>query len=123
MLYLNPPFVAVNGLVAYPDHADPLQWYFLPEQPRLSVRKDEQGHDIPAFSLIRFKSAAGHNGGVLNFDVDLRVDDGLLADAAQTIRSMVHLSALPRLAPVVVEDGTVSLTVLGQVDDAEPTDP
>jgi hypothetical protein len=123
MLYLNPPFVAVNGLTAYPDHADPLQWYYMPEQPRLSVRDDGHGHQIPAFSLIEFKSGAGHNGGMLNFDVDLRVDQDVVTDAAQTIRSLLHLPALPRLAPVLVEDGTVSLTILGQVDDAAPANP
>jgi hypothetical protein len=118
MLYLNPPYVVVNGLTAYPDHADPLQWYYLPEQPRLSVRVNDSGQEIPAFSLLRFRSAAGHNGGMLSFDVDLRVDDDVLAEAASGIRSALRLPALPRLAPVQLEDGTVSLTVLGQKDDA-----
>ena len=123
MLYLNPPYVVVNGLTAYPDHADPLQWYYMPAQPRLSVRVDEQDRELPAFSLIRFRSEAGHNGGMLNFDVDLAVDGGVLTDAASGIRSAMRLPAPPRLAPVPLEDGTVSLTVLGQVDGAAPPSP
>jgi hypothetical protein len=118
MLYLNPPYVAVDGLTCYPDHADPLQWYYLPGEPRLSVRPDGQGREIPAFSLLRFKSAAGHNGGMLNFDVDLRVEADALAGAAQAIRTALHLTDVPRLAPVPLEDGTVNLTILGTQDDA-----
>jgi hypothetical protein len=118
MLYLNPPYVAVDGLTCYPDHADPLQWYYLPAQPRLSVRVDDQGREIPAFSLLRFKSGAGHNGGMLNFDVDLRVDQDVLTGAAQAIRNALHLTDVPRLAPVPLEDGTVNLTILGTQDDA-----
>jgi hypothetical protein len=120
MLYLNPPYVAVDGLTCYPDHADPLQWYYMPGEPRLSVRTDGQGHEIPAFSLLRFKSAAGHNGGMLNFDVDLRVDQDVLTGAAQAIRNALHLTDVPRLAPVPLEDGTVNLTILGTQDDAAP---
>lgn len=120
MLYLNPPFLTVKGLSVFGDHADPLQWYYLPMQPRVATRVDATGATMPAFSLVRFKSADGATGGLLDLDVDLRVDDGLLAEAAAEIQAAARLSGEPRLAPVPIEDGTVSLTVLGQVDGAAP---
>lgn len=118
MLYLNPPFVTVKGVSAYPDHADPLQWYYLPMSPRLSVREDG-GHEVPAFSLIQFVGGTGATGGLLTFDVDLRLDDGVIEEVAGEIRGALHLPTTPNLAPVPLEDGTVSLTVL-TTDDAAP---
>ena len=33
MLYLNPPYFLINGVSIFPDHADPLQFYYLPMMP------------------------------------------------------------------------------------------
>ena len=112
MLYLNPPFLMVNGLSVFADHLDPLQWYFMPNDPQIVVRTDGDAR-IPAFSLVRFKGGSGPTGGLLNFDVDLRVDADVLADTATQIRNQNNLRELPRLAPVPLEGGTVKLLILG----------
>ncbi|RCG29806.1 hypothetical protein DQ384_19770 [Sphaerisporangium album] len=114
MLYLNPPYLIVKGVSVFPDHADPLQWYYLPLQPRVSVRTGEDGREIPAFSLLWFRSGGDRTGGLLNFDVDLRVEDDLLRTVADEIQRSARLPGRPRLGPVPLEDGTVRLMLLGQ---------
>ncbi|MET8161530.1 hypothetical protein ABZT47_34670 [Sphaerisporangium sp. NPDC005289] len=114
MLYLNPPYLIVKGVSVFGDHADPLQWYYLPLQPRVSVRPGDDGREIPAFSLLWFRSGGERTGGLLNFDVDLRVDDALLRAVADEIQRTMRLPGTPRLGPVPLEDGTVRLMMIGQ---------
>lgn len=120
MLYLNPPYLMINGVSIFGDHLDELQYYYLPLNPRL-VTRTENGAEIPAFSLIRFKGGSGDSGGFLNFDVDLRVDDEELDDIAGEIQSQRRLRDKPRLAPVPLESGTVKLLILGH--DSAPVPP
>lgn len=112
MLYLNPPFFMVNGVSVFADHLDELQWYYLPLTPKL-VTRSENGREIPAFSLIRFKGGSGPAGGFLNFDVDLRIDEEALGEVARDIRAAKQLRDTPRLVPVPLESGTVKLLILG----------
>jgi len=112
VLSLAPPFLMINGVSVFADHVDELQWYYQPLSPRLVTRL-ENGREIPAFSLIRFKDGSGPSGGLLNFDVDLRIDQGVLAEVARGIRAAKHLRDTPRLAPVPLESGTVKLLILG----------
>ena len=78
MLYLNPPFYIIDGVSIYPDHADPLQFYYLPVAPKLTKIKDEaSGQVIPQIQIIKFRGEAG-NGGFLNFDVNIGVDQNKL---------------------------------------------
>jgi hypothetical protein len=122
VLSLNPPFLMVDGISVFGDHLDPQQWYYLPLSPRL-VTRTENGTEVPAFSLLRFKGGSGESGGFLNFDVDLHVDAALLDEVAGKIRSQQNLHDLPRLAPVPLESGTVKLLVLGDDSTAPATDP
>ena len=119
MLYLNPPFLVVNGVSVLPDHADALQWYYLPLGPQIVTRK-EGGAEIPAFSLIRFRGSGEPGGGLLNFDVHLGVTDDALDEIATEIRSRLSLDDKPRLAPVPLEDGSVRLLLLGESTGAAP---
>lgn len=112
MLYLNPPFHIINGVSVFADHEDPLQFYYLPLGPRLSEVDDPViGRKVPQLQLIKYRGAAG-NGGFLNFDVDLRVDN--LDDLRAEIRRLQRLREEPRLAPVPLVDGTVRLLLLGR---------
>lgn len=113
MLYLNPPFFQINGLSLFPDHADPAQWYFMPMGPHLVVRPNAAGKLIPAFQLVRFKKAGTSGGGFLNFDVNLGADPEVLADTAGQLRSALNLAKVPQLSPVLLEDGSVRLIILG----------
>ena len=40
MLYLKPPYYLINGVTLFRDHEDPLQWYFLPAAPKLTMLTD-----------------------------------------------------------------------------------
>jgi hypothetical protein len=119
VLYLNPPFLVVNGVSVLPDHADELQWYYLPLGPQI-VTRSEGGSEIPAFSLIRFRGSGEPGGGLLNFDVHLGVSDDALDEIATEIRGQMSLRDKPRLAPVPLEDGTVRLLLLGHATGADP---
>ncbi len=103
MLYLDAPFHTIDGVAVFGDHADPLQWYYLPGVPRLVTL-----NGAPQFSLIKFKGTAG-TGGFLNFDVDLGLDPALLDDLAGEIASLESLPDTPRLAQLPVVDGTVRM--------------
>ena len=37
MLYLNPPYHVIEGVSLLPDHADPLQFYYQPLSPHLTL--------------------------------------------------------------------------------------
>jgi len=123
VLYLNPPFFMVNGVSVFADHLDELQWYYLPLTPKL-VTRTQDGREIPAFSLVRFKGGSGPTGGFLNFDVDLRIDEDALGEVARGIRAAKQLRDDPRLVPVPLQSGTVKLLILGHDSGpvAPPTD-
>ena len=73
MLYLNPPYFLIDGVSIFPDHADPLQFYFLPMMPQLTTSKDRQRRRHAELHLIEYEGAAG-TGGFINFDVNLGID-------------------------------------------------
>ena len=113
MLYLNPPYFVIDGVSIFPDHADPLQFYFLPMMPHLSTAKDAvSGADLPQLQLIEYEGAAG-TGGFINFDVNLGIDDDSLASVKEKLRQQAHLDDTPRLSPVTFVDGSVRLLILG----------
>lgn len=53
MLYLNPPYYTIDGVTLMPDHEDPLQFYYMPMSPHLSVMK-EGDLKIPKIQVIKF---------------------------------------------------------------------
>lgn len=129
MLYLHPPFHVIRGVSLLRDHADPLQWYYLPLSPRaVTVFDPVDGVAVPQLQLIKYRGLAG-NGGFLNFDCHLALADTdeeadqLRADIARELRNREDLDDLPRLAPVPLVDGTVKLILLGRSSDAPPPDP
>jgi hypothetical protein len=114
MLYLQPPFPFINGVTLFRDHADPLQYYFLPVMPKLTRLEDPVTKQrIPQFQLIKYRGRAG-NGGFLNFDVNLGLEPGQLEDIRSELRSLERLRDTPRLSPALLVDGTVKMMLFGK---------
>ncbi|KAM3112543.1 hypothetical protein [Phormidesmis sp. 146-33] len=114
MLYLNPPFHIIEGVSLFSDHADPLQYYYLPMMPKLTTIADSvTGQKIPQIQLVKYRGKAG-NGGFLNFDVNIGVEEATLEKIRGKLRQMAGLNQAPRLAPVPLVDGTVRLLLFGK---------
>ncbi len=125
MLYLNPPFHIINGVSLFSDHADPLQYYYLPIAPKLAELEDPVTKSlVPQIQIIKFKGSAG-NGGFLNFDVNLAVKPDALEDIRGEIKLLARLRDQPRLAPVPLVDGTVQMMLFGKQtgDTNDPNNP
>lgn len=113
MLYLNPPFHIIEGVSLLPDHADPLQYYFMPIAPHLTMTEDAQsGKRIPHIQVIKYRGRAG-NGGFLSFDVNLGVEQSLLDEIKGKLKSAAKLPEKPRLAPIPLVDGSVKMMLFG----------
>lgn len=119
MLYLNPPYYTIDGVSLFPDHADKLQYYFLPMMPHLSTMTDSSGVERPVLQLIEYEGAAG-TGGFLNFDVNLGIKQDVLDSVAQKLRQKARLDDTPHLSPVTFVDGSVRLLILGADSAADP---
>jgi hypothetical protein len=116
MLYLNPPYYYIDGVSLMPNHADPLQWYFMPLNPRFSA--NSVTGDIQ-LSLLKYRGAAG-SGGFLNFDVNIGIDPTARDIVAGKLKAAAGLDGTPRLAPVPLIDGTVRLILLDKQTPAAP---
>ena len=124
MIYLEPPFYIIEGVSIFRDHADPLQFYYLPMAPKLSKVVDEtSGQKIPQIQVIKYRGSAG-NGGFLNFDVNIGVEEEKLSQIKGEIQGRERLRDTPRLSPVPVIDGSVKMMLFGaQTGDLPPADP
>lgn len=123
MLLLDSGGREIRGVTVFPDHADPLTWYYLPAMPHLSTVTDAvTGGQTPSFLLLGYAGTeAQGTGGFLNFDVNLGIDDGELDTIASRLMAEASLTARPRLQPVPLIGGTVSLQMLGVGTGEEPT--
>ncbi|WP_243074477.1 hypothetical protein [Microbacterium sp. SS28] len=118
MLYLNPPYFVIDGVSLMPDHEDPLQYYFMPMSPHLSVMP-EGDLRIPKIQVIKFtgRPTPGSDivsGGFLDFDCNLGIDPDRLAAIADQLQGEAGLSDRPRLAPVPLIGGTVRMMLFGK---------
>jgi hypothetical protein len=113
MLLLQPPFQIIEGAAVFRDHANERQFYFMPATPKLStVRDATTGVDVPQIQLLKFRGNAG-NGGLLTFQVDLGLEQERLGAIAAELKRIHRLTDEPLLAPVILENGTVRLIILG----------
>jgi hypothetical protein len=119
MLYLNPPYYLINGVSIFPDHEDPLQFYYLPMMPHLTTVTDSSGAALPQLQLIEYVGSAG-SGGFIEFDVNLGIAQDALNEVAQELKRQANLSDSPRLSPVTFVDGSVRLMILGS-ETPDPT--
>jgi hypothetical protein len=122
MLYLNPPYLIVNGISVLPDHEDPDQFYYMPMMPKFSTLHDPvTGVDVPRLQIIKFRSESGKGGGFMNLDVNIGVPADVLRDVESEIKSKLK-ARNPRLSPIPVTDGTVKLVVFDK-DSTSTTGP
>lgn len=116
MLLLDSRCAVLDGISVFPDHADPLQWYYLATQPHLTVVDG-----TPMFQLVGFRG--NEQGGLLSFDCNVGLDQAKVDALRSRIRSQFDLDDDPRLASVPLEDGTVHLIIMGTDSSATPPDP
>lgn len=121
MLFLEAPYYFINGVSVFRDHADPLQFYYLPAQPRLRTNLDAAtGKQVPRIQLIKYRSLIAGSGGFLTFDVHVGLLDAEIDAVASEIRRMAKLPSMPRLSPITPVDGSVRLLLFGQDSGAVP---
>lgn len=120
MLYLEAPYFFINGVTVFRDHADPLQYYYMPSQPRLRTQPDANGVEVPRLQLIKYRSLVAGAGGFLTFDVHVGLSDKEVDDIASEIRRLARLPSVPRVAPIQPIDGSVRLLIFGQDSGATP---
>jgi hypothetical protein len=119
MIYNAPPFLVVEGVVVLRDHADVKQFYYYPNNPRLALNPDGS----PCFNFVRFRRdlsalppGVEPGGGVLNFDVDLRIDDDVLQQVKRKIKEQLNMNDDPLLSPIEFKNGRTRLIFLDAVD-------
>lgn len=125
MLYLDRPIGPIKGLQIYRDHADPNQFYYVPERPRLAMNGSEPEFiflkyarditDNPAFTNDQKKTLGG---GLLAFTVDLSIDDRILLDVKHDLAQYSGGGAVA-LSPIMFEEGEVRLSMVKQKKDDE----
>ena len=94
----------------------------MPAAPRLRQIKDTaSGRMMPMISLIKYKSAIAGNGGFLNFDVHLGLNQSEVDDIAMEIQRQARLPSRPSVVPVPLQDGTVKMMLFGQESGPPPT--
>src|SRR5216683_5499090 len=108
MVYLGGKSFYYKGVTLLPDYSDPLQWYFMPLNPHFSKQDDSL-----ALSFLKFRGDAG-NGGFLDLDCDLGIDQKTLDDVSANLQAQMNLNDQPRLAPLPLIDGIVKVVLLGQ---------
>lgn len=133
MLYLHPPYHVIDGVSLMPDHEDPLQFYYLPLAPHLTLVTDPAtGQRIPQLQLLEYAGMATTpgepvpvTGGFLNFDCNLGIEPDVLPRIAAKLQGKAGLRELPRLSPVPLVDGSVRMMLLGAQtpDPAAPKPP
>jgi hypothetical protein len=122
MLYLNPPYFVINGISVFPDDSDPLQFYYLPMMPHLTmVTNSTTNVSTPQINLIEYEGSAG-TGGFIDFDVNIGIDPAALSEVANQVERQLSLNSTPRLSPVTFVDGAVKLLMLG-AESADPAPP
>lgn len=109
-----------EGVILFPDHADPRRFHYLPDSPRLRLHPDGS----PELHLTKYRlDPALHESlgaGLLALTVDLAVDEQRLALLRTRISRHFEVER-PVLAPVVADSGTVELALI-DASDAQPGD-
>jgi hypothetical protein len=120
MLYLNPPFPVINGVALIPDHRDKRFYYCMPLAPKLTMAKDPAtGAATPQIQLLKFRGMAG-DGGLLNFDCNIGIDNDQLADIRAELKRQLRLDSDPQIGPIPLIDGTVKMMLFGQESPSPP---
>ncbi|WP_129337060.1 hypothetical protein [Cellulomonas endophytica] len=114
MLLLDSRCAVLDGVSVFPDHADPLQWYYAPARPHLTVVDG-----TPMFQLVGFRGS--RTGGLLSFDCNIGLEQPQIDALEGEIERRYDLDGTPRLAAVPPVDGSVRLVIMG-TDSGSPTE-
>ncbi len=123
MLALYDVTEAIPGVVVYRDHADPAQFYWISDRPKIA-----RNNGVPALSLVKFRRDITDNadfeegdslgGGVMNFTVDLSMTEDEQRDVMRAIpNAFENVPDNIKLAPVPIRDGTVRLGMMRDAAD------
>lgn len=121
MILLGFDSIEVDGVVAYPDHANPHQYWYLPANVHLATRDGEA-----IFTLIKYRpdaqQAGASGGGFLTCEVNLSLNQSLKSRLESKILSAFKDKGVTRdnlnLSPVLYDSGKVGVTAL-DVDQAD----
>jgi hypothetical protein len=107
MLQFGAKTFTIDGVTVFSDHADPLQFWFLPAPVDLARRPPDKR---AAFTLIKWKPAAVaagvKGGGFLTFETSLRLPPETERRIKSQLSSMVR-GGKPVLSAVQFDEGTV----------------
>ena len=103
MLFLDSS-VEIGPLTVFRDHLSRQTFHYLPGPPRVVFDELRTG-----LELLRFRGE--HVGGLLNLDIELAHDKGVVDSARQELSDRIGASA--ELVPVLFNKGAVRLTLLG----------
>lgn len=113
MLFLKPPYHLIEGVTVFADHEREDVFHYAPAMPKITTIHDPVvGQAIPQIQLLKYRGQAG-TGGFLNFGVDLAVDEERLDEVRRQLKQMHDLRDDPIMSPMLFEDGTVKLLILG----------
>ena len=75
--------VQAGRFVLYRDHADPHKYYYVPDEPRLAMKRD----GTPEFAFIKYtKTDGATKGGIIHFLVTWGMTEGELSSAESALR-------------------------------------
>ncbi len=93
--------VQAGRFVFYRDHADPHRYYYVPDAPRLAVKRD----GTPEFTFIKYTKTGGETrGGVVHFLVTWGYTSGELSAAESALKSSDPQARIA--GPVPFKEGT-----------------
>ena len=112
MLQFGSRTITVDGVTVFGDHADPLQFWYLPAPVSLAHRPPDDRVD---FTFIKFKPAAASSGakggGFLMFQSSLRLPKQTENKILGELAGMVT-GGEPRITPVLYDEGKVHCIAL-----------
>lgn len=112
MLQFGSRTITVDGVTVFSDHADPLQFWYLPAPVSLAHRPPDNRVD---FTFIKFKPAAAtagaKGGGFLMFESSLRLPKEIENKIKGELAGMVS-GGEPLLTPVQFDEGKVRCIAL-----------
>ena len=111
MLQFGSKTFTTDGITVFTDHADPLQFWYLPAPVSLAHRQPDDRVD---FTFIKYKSAAANStkgGGFLMFESSLHLPKAAESKIMGILSGMVS-GGEPRLTPAQFDEGKVRCIAL-----------
>lgn len=114
MLLLGSDAILVEGVMVYPDHADPNQFWYLPAPVALAQTGEGDDQKL-SFTFIKYKPdavAQVKGGGFVMFTLALKLTPEQEGRILAKVSEVAESPADARLAPVPFDDGTVQCIAL-----------